>query len=73
MWSALMFVKLIELIFKFGPLVFGLGFLVPLIHELIARFDMALPFGVSAWGIAVAIGGGLGLMAQARGSWIWQK
>ncbi len=68
-----MLIKLIELIFKFGPLVFGFGFMVPLIHELIVGFDMALPFGLSAWLVAFAIGGGLGLMAQVRGSWIWQK
>jgi hypothetical protein len=68
-----MLVKLIELIFKFGPLVFGIGFLVPLVHELIVRVDVALPYGLSAWALAFAIGGGLGLMAQVRGSWIWQK
>ncbi len=68
-----MLVKLIELIFKFGPLVFGLGFLVPLFHALIVRLDIALPFGISAWLIALALGGGLGLMAQVRGSWIWQR
>ena len=68
-----MLVKLIELIFKFGPLVFGLGFLVPLIHALIVRLNIALPFGASAWLVALALGGGLGLMAQVRGSWIWQR
>ena len=68
-----MLVKLIETIFKFGPLVFGLGFLVPLFRELIIMSGVALPFGMSALVVALALGGGLGLMAQVRGSWIWQK
>jgi len=65
-----MLVKLIELIFKFGALLFGIGFLVPLVHTLIVRFEIALPLGLSAWIAAFIVGGGLGLFAQLRGSWI---
>jgi len=68
-----MLVKLIELIFKCGPLVFGLGFLVPLFRELIIMSGVTLPFGMSALVVAFVLGGGLGLIAQVRGSWVWQK
>lgn len=68
-----MLTKLIALIFKFGPLVFGFGFLVPLFRELMIVSGVALPFGMSALVAALILGGGLGLIAQVRGSWIWQK
>ena len=68
-----MLVKLIELIFKFGPLVFGFGFMVPLFAELIARAGVGLPFGLTPLLAGLILGGGFGLIAQMRGSWIWQK
>lgn len=68
-----MLVKLIELIFKFGPLIFGVGFMAPLFAELFARVGMSLPFGLTPLLAGLLLGGGLGLIAQMRGSWIWQK
>ena len=66
-------IKLIEVIFRYGALVFGLGFLAPLIRELIILSGIAVPFGVSPLLVGVIFGGGLGVIAQIRGSWIWQK
>lgn len=68
-----MLVKLIELIFKFGPLIFGVGFMAPLFAELFAQAGMSLPFGLTPLLAGLLLGGGLGLIAQVRGSWIWQK
>ena len=68
-----MLVKLIELIFKFGPLVFGFGFMAPLFAELIVRAGVSLPFGLTPLLAGLILGGGFGLIAQMRGSWIWQK
>jgi len=68
-----MMIKLIELIFKFGPLVFGFGFMAPLFAELISRAGVSLPFGLTPLFAGLILGGGLGLFAQVRGSWIWAK
>lgn len=63
---------LITQIFRFGPLLFGLGFLAPLFCELIELSGAALPFGMAPIAAGLILGGGLGLMAQLRGSWIWR-
>lgn len=65
--------KLIESIFKYGAFIFGLGFMAPLITQIIVRSGLALPMGLSPLLIGLVLGGGLGLLAQIRGSWIWQK
>ena len=58
--------------FLFSPPVFGLGFMGPLIAELIVLAELNLPSGVPLIA-GLIIGGSLGLMAQARGSWVWVK
>ena len=57
--------------YLFTPLVFGLGFFAPLIAQVLdaAGFD----FGINNLVIGLVVGGGLGLMAQLRGSWVWVK
>lgn len=68
-----MLMKLIELIFKFGPLVFGIGFMWPLITQVIERAEITLPFGLTPLVVGAVFGIGSGLIAQLRGSWIWLK
>ena len=68
-----MLIKLIELIFKYGALIFGIGFMVPLFAELFRRAEIDLPFGLTPLIAGLILGGALGLMAQIRGSWIWAK
>ena len=68
-----MLLKLIGLIFKFGPLVFGLGFMWPLITQVIVRAGVELPLGITPLIAGLVLGGGAGLLAQFRGSWVWLK
>lgn len=68
-----MLLKLIELIFKYGALIFGIGFMAPLFSTLIGRAGLALPFGLTPLIVGLMLGGGLGLFAQIRGSWLWAK
>ena len=68
-----MLIKLIELIFKYGALIFGVGFMAPLFAELIARAGMSVPLGLTPLLAGLILGGGFGLIAQIRGSWIWAK
>ena len=54
----------------FLPLIFGFGFLVPVIAQGIERAGWVPPYGVSPLVIALLVGGGWGLVAQVRGRWI---
>lgn len=56
----------------FSPMAFALGFLWPLITQLAITLQLAAP-GFSALLIGAVIAGGLGLLAQFRGSWVWIK
>ena len=58
--------------YLFSPLVFGLGFLAPLIAQTLTALDVSF-LGTSNLVVGIVIGGLLGLIAQFRGSWIWIK
>jgi len=62
--------KLLQRLNPWGPLLFGVGFLAPLIATLISRGGVASPFGLSAIQAGIVIGAGWGLYAKVRGSWI---
>ncbi len=56
----------------FAPIVFALAFLVPLIAQSLTALDVSIA-GIPNIVIGLIVGGGLGLMAHFRGSWIWVK
>ncbi len=56
----------------FSPMIFAIGFLTPLIAQLLEVFN-APTFGFHPLVVGFLIGGLFGLMAQIRGSWIWIK
>jgi len=64
-----LFKKLIG--FVFSPTVFGLGFLAPLVAQILTRLDVSM--GIENLYVGLFVGLALGLMAQFRGSWIWVK
>ena len=66
-----MVITAISLVFRFGSILFGLGFLAPLIATLIANAGIDLPFGSTPLLLGLLLGGGLGLLAQLRGTWLW--
>lgn len=55
----------------FSPLLFGVAFLGPLIAQSLIAANLAT--GTPALITGLVLGGGLGLMAQLRGSWLWVK
>ena len=63
-------VQLIKSIFYFGPLIFGFGFLAPLISQIIQAVGWTPPFGLTPLMTGLLVGGTLGLIAQYRGRWI---
>ncbi|MEL7454003.1 MAG: hypothetical protein AAGJ50_11600 [Pseudomonadota bacterium] len=63
-------VQVIKTIFYFGPLIFGIGFLAPLISQSIQAAGWTPPFGITPLLTGLVVGGALGVIAQFRGRWI---
>lgn len=57
-------------VFYFGPIIFALGFLAPLIAQSAIRLGFDAPFGLSPLAFGFAAAGISGLAAQIRGRWI---
>lgn len=55
-----------------SPLVFGLGFIAPLIAQCMTQFGLAIG-NIDNLLVGLVIGGLWGVMAQYRGSWVWAK
>lgn len=62
--------KAIRTLFYFGPLIFAIGFLTPLITQILVRTGYSEIFGLSALTVALIVSGGYGLFAQITGRWI---
>ena len=63
-------IQVIKTIFYFGPLIFGLAFVAPLIAQSMVALEWTPPFGLTPLIAGLIIGGGYGLVAQLRGRWI---
>ena len=57
-------------VFYFGPIIFAVGFLAPLIAQASIRLGFDAPFGLSPLAFGFALAGVLGLVAQVRGRWL---
>lgn len=62
--------SVIKAIFYFGPLIFGIGFMAPLISQTIQALAWTPPFGLTPLLTGLIVGGTLGFIAQIRGTWI---
>ncbi len=62
--------QLIGILFRFGPIFFGVGFLAPMIAATISHFGVQPPLGLTPIAAGLIIGVGLGGMAMWRRSWI---
>ncbi|MEO0451459.1 MAG: hypothetical protein AAFZ74_14195 [Pseudomonadota bacterium] len=63
-------IQVLKTVFYFGPLIFGLGFLTPLVSQLIKAAAWTPPFGLTPLMAGLIVGGTLGIVAQIRGRWI---
>jgi hypothetical protein len=61
---------LMRKVFEWGPLLFGIGFLAPLIAQALDATSISAPLGLSSiqFGLAVAIP--MGTIAKLRGRWV---
>ncbi len=56
--------------YEWGPVLFGVGFVAPLIAQSMDRAEIAAPLGLSTLQLGLAIGLAAGLVARRRGSWV---
>ena len=57
-------------LFYVMPLIFGIGFIAPLIAQTMAYWDIEAPFGIGRLAFGLAIGASWGLYAVLRGRWL---
>ena len=60
----------VQQLFRWMPLLFGVGFIAPLIAQTMSFWEIAAPFGMSRIVFGLAIGAPWGLYAVLRGRWV---
>lgn len=60
----------IRVLSEWGAVLFGVGFLAPLIAQSMDRLEIAAPFGLSTIAFGLIVGPAAGLIAKRRGSWV---
>lgn len=63
--------RLIEAAFGLGPLLFGIGFLAPVIAASFGALGIEVPFGLKPIHFGLGVGVILGLVAVRRRTWLW--
>ena len=61
---------LLRYLFAVGPLLFGVGFLAPLIAQSLDAVGWSAPLGLTPLAFGLAVGVTLGLIANIRGRWV---
>jgi hypothetical protein len=62
--------EFLRMMFAVGPLLFGVGFLAPLIAQSLETLAWSAPLGLTPLAFGLALGGSLGLIATIRGRWV---
>lgn len=62
--------QIVGMLFRLGPLWFGLGFLAPVLAALIVAVDVTPPLGQAPITCGLIAGAGLGLVATIRRTWL---
>ena len=57
-------------LFAVMPFLFGIGFIAPLIAQLMAYWQIEAPFGLGRVAVGLIIGGTWGAIANIRGRWL---
>ena len=60
----------VKQLFYWMPLLFGIGFIAPLIAQSLAWWQVPAPLGMSGIGFGLLIGAPWGLYATLRGRWV---
>lgn len=57
--------------FSLGPILFGIGFLAPVIAALLGIANIDAPLGLTPIQFGLGLGALLGLVARQRRTWLW--
>lgn len=63
--------RLIAFAFSLGPILFGIGFLAPVMKATMDVFAVAAPFGFEPLHFCLGVGAVIGLIARQRQTWLW--
>lgn len=63
-------IDLVRKAFDWGPVLFGIGFLAPLIAQSLDAASISAPMGLSSIQLGLVIGATTGLVAKFRGTWV---
>ena len=63
--------RLIGIAFGIGPILFGIGFLAPMIAAILELARLSGPFGLSPIQFGLVLGIVLGAVARRRKTWLW--
>ena len=63
-------IHVLRVVFTLGPLIFGIGFLAPLIDQALRALGWPAPFGLTTLLFGLLVGGLLGVLATVRGRWV---
>lgn len=63
--------RIIAFLFSLGPILFGIGFLAPVIAAVMAATDLDAPAGLGPLQFGLLVGIILGLTARQRRTWLW--
>jgi hypothetical protein len=55
---------------EWGPVIFGVAFLAPLIDQSMQAAGVGAPLGVTTLQFGLMVGATLGLVAKFRGTWV---
>jgi len=63
--------KVIAFLFSLGPILFGIGFLAPVIAASMTAIGLDAAGGLNATQFGLLLGAGLGVVARQRRTWLW--
>ena len=62
--------EVLQVLSDWGPVLFGVGFLAPLVAQTMEALGVAGPAGLPPIALGLAVGVVGGLVAKRRGSWV---
>ncbi|WP_186402185.1 hypothetical protein [Sphingopyxis sp. P1IMeth2] len=63
--------RIVGFLFSLGPILFGIGFLAPVIASVMGAAGLDAPVGLSAIQFGLITGIILGVIARQRKTWLW--
>lgn len=60
----------VKKLFAIMPFLFGIGFIAPLVAQLMAAWNVTAPLGMGRVPFGLLLGGAWGLIANIRGRWL---